>query len=404
MADEVTKAILEASPELERDIIEDEVFSLSELERSINEEGQNDPNELLKRRFLCKGHITMIAAQTGCGKSSLIMQMIFCFALGRDCFGLQPVRPLKTLLIQGENDRRDLYEEMQGIQRGLSYHALITWPELERAKDNITVRTCTKYSGEAFLEYLETILSEARNQFDLLVIDPLFSYAGCDLSKEQGKVSEFLRNGINTIIRAQRVGCIFVHHMNKPAKTELPNRNYNSTYDYAGSGEIANLMRAVIVLERLKDDESKIFYRLIAPKRGGRIEPDYCRYLAWATDGGIYWQEIEPPKQSEDTREAREEERKKQRADKFTELAKEAAQLLKPGEVIPKKEFRERFAGALKITGNRDKDVIMSFCIGQGFILEREKQPGEKFGRGVSKLVELPAEQKTNYPHDEESS
>lgn len=392
MADEVTKAILEANPELERDILEDEVFSLSELEKIIDGEGQNDPNELLKRRFLCKGHIAMIAAQTGCGKSSLIMQMIFCFALGRECFGLLPVRPLKTLLIQGENDRRDLYEEIQGIQKGLSYHALITWPELERAKDNITVRTCTKYSGEAFLEYLQAVLSEARNQYDLLVIDPLFSYAGCDLSKEQGKVSEFLRNGINTIIRAQSVGCIFVHHMNKPAKNELPNRNYNSTYDYAGSGEIANLMRAVIVLERLKGDESKIFYRLIAPKRGGRIEPDYCRYLAWATDGGIYWQEIEPPKQSEDTRENREEERENRKKERIAERARQAACLLKPGEAIPISDLRKSIAGKLISTSKDEIENIISYCIENGFIIARGLKPGEKFGRGVSKLVELPAE------------
>lgn len=385
MPDEVTKAIIEAMP----DVLGDEMFSLSDLEKMIDAEGKNDPNELLERRFLCKGHIAMIAAQTGCGKSSLVMQMIFCFALGRDCFGLKPVRPLKTLLIQGENDRRDLYEEITGIQKGLSYHVNVAWPELERAKEKIIVRTCTAYSGDDFLDYLQNVLSVSKD-VDLLVIDPLFSYAGCDLSKEQGKVSEFLRNGINTIIRAQKVGCIFVHHMNKPPKTELLNQNYNSTYDYAGSSEIANLMRAVIVLERLKDDESKIFYRLIAPKRGGRIEPDYCRYLAWATDGGIYWQEIEPPKQNENTQEAREEERERRKAERYTDLAKHAAQLLRPGEVIPKNDFRKKFAGVLKITSNTDKENILDICIGQGFIIERDRRPDEKFGRGVYKVVMLP--------------
>ena len=40
--------------------------------------------------------------QSGIGKSSLAMQMEVSWALGKEVFGIKPVKPLKSLLIQVE--------------------------------------------------------------------------------------------------------------------------------------------------------------------------------------------------------------------------------------------------------------------------------------------------------------
>ncbi|NBR88056.1 MAG: hypothetical protein EBT61_21635, partial [Verrucomicrobia bacterium] len=57
----------------------------------------------------------LIVGNTGIGKSSLVMQMMIRWALGEGCFGINPARPLKSLLVQGENDEQDLAEMRDGV-------------------------------------------------------------------------------------------------------------------------------------------------------------------------------------------------------------------------------------------------------------------------------------------------
>jgi len=80
----------------------------------------NDPAELLKHRFLCKGGGLLLVGPTGHGKSSLAMQLMIKFALGQPVFGIEPTRPLKSLLIQAENDDGDLAEMKCGVINGLN--------------------------------------------------------------------------------------------------------------------------------------------------------------------------------------------------------------------------------------------------------------------------------------------
>ena len=79
---------------------------LNELKRFT----ENDPDELLKNRYLCKGGGALWVAQTGIGKSSAELQAAILWAIGRPFFGIAPARPLKSLIIQAENDDGDLAE------------------------------------------------------------------------------------------------------------------------------------------------------------------------------------------------------------------------------------------------------------------------------------------------------
>lgn len=80
----------------------------------------NDPAELLRNRFLCRGGGLLLVGPTGVGKSSLSMQAKILWALGRPAFGIVPARPLKSLLIQAENDDGDLAEMRDGVIKGLT--------------------------------------------------------------------------------------------------------------------------------------------------------------------------------------------------------------------------------------------------------------------------------------------
>jgi len=383
-------AVAEVAPELEAELVEeknslgDEVFTLSELDKIIELEGAEDPNELIRNRFLCKENAVILAAQTGCGKSSFIMQLAFMFALGLPCFGMTPTRKLKTLIIQGENDKRDLHEEISGIVRGLAHHELIAIPLLEEAKKSVTIRTCTSFSGADFINHLDQVLANVPQQFDLLIIDPLFSFAGVDISKEQGAISQWLRNGLNTLLRRHGIGNLIVHHSNKTSKSGAPaNPGFNSTYDYAGSAELANWARGMLVLERLQANDGSVYFRLTAPKRGTRIAPNFCKYLAWAEDGGIYWKEIPPPTIPADAKEAKE----SQQTDRILALARQAADLLPCDTPMGKSAFADIVKGRMKITSNAKIGKIVAFAIGQGLITERDRKPEDDIKGNIYKVV-----------------
>jgi RecA-family ATPase len=58
---------------------------------------ENDPGELLKNRFLCRGGGLLLVGPTGVGKSSLSMQIMIGLSLGKNVLGIEPARPLKTM-------------------------------------------------------------------------------------------------------------------------------------------------------------------------------------------------------------------------------------------------------------------------------------------------------------------
>ena len=108
-----------------------EAKPLSALVRHID----SDPDELLKHRFLCRGASLLMVGPTGIGKSSLSMQAMILCAIGKPMFGIQPVKPLKSLLIQAENDDGDLAEMRDGVMNGMN----LTAEERDMAMQNIIV-------------------------------------------------------------------------------------------------------------------------------------------------------------------------------------------------------------------------------------------------------------------------
>jgi len=65
---------------------------------------------LLGNRYLCRGGGLLLVGPSGIGKSALSMQSMILWALGLPCFDIKPAKPLKSLLIQAENDDGDLAE------------------------------------------------------------------------------------------------------------------------------------------------------------------------------------------------------------------------------------------------------------------------------------------------------
>lgn len=218
--------------------------------------------ELLRHRFLCRQGSMLIVGNTGIGKSSLVMQMMIQWALGAGCFGIEPARPLRSLLVQGENDEQDMAEMRDGVAGSLQL------TDEQRATVNRSVVVCHEVDRVCD-EFADEVLDRLINQHnpDLVWIDPVFQYLDGD-SNQQDVVSRFLRKTLGSLLKRHQCALIIVHHTNKPAKTK-PIGNVNlRAYDAAGSAEFANWPRAMLSLQATN---SSMTYKLVAAKRGGKL-------------------------------------------------------------------------------------------------------------------------------------
>ena len=255
----------------------------------------DDPAVLLRGRFLCRGAGLLVVGPTGIGKSSLAMQAMILWALGRPAFGIAPTRPLKSLLIQAENDDGDLAEMRDGVMAGLN----LTDDEKARAmKLVIVVREDVRTGWRFFSETARPLLAE--HQPDLLWIDPALSYLGGE-ANSQKDVGGFLRNHLNPLLREFNCAVVVVHHTNKPpAGREKPDWSGGDfAYLGGGSAEWANWARAILAVRSLG---SHSVFELRAAKRGGRLgwtEVDgvtktFTKLIAHANEPGVIcWREAD---------------------------------------------------------------------------------------------------------------
>jgi hypothetical protein len=254
------------------------------------------PNaELLRHRFLSRTGSLLMVGNTGIGKSSLTMQMMIHWALGRGCFDILPAFPLKSLLIQGENDLEDLVEMRDGVVGAME----LTEAERAIVNDHILIRHEYERYGQDFAdEVLEPLLAE--HQPHLVWLDPVLQYLGGD-SNQQEVVGEFLRQSLGVLVKRHQCAVVLVHHTNKPSRNAQQNQQRQSAqlhaYDGAGSAEFSNWPRAVLSLLPTKQAGE---YRLVAGKRGQRLQwrmpdqttPCYEKLLRHSRQPGVIcWEE-----------------------------------------------------------------------------------------------------------------
>lgn len=224
----------------------------------------NDPTTLLGNRWLCQGGSAFINGQTGIGKSTLAMQMAVTWATGKSFFGIHPIKPLKSMFIQAENDKGDLAEQAQGVMKGMNII-----DDIDDYNDNLLLFDEDELAGDGFLQRLEYLTSIYRP--DLIFIDPLHAYIGGDLN-DAAVCSKFLRRGLNPIAHRHKCAIFVVHHTKKPS-ADIIKKFSMGDYSYfgAGSAELGNWPRAIVILRELEEaDKQGEGFQLIASKRGKR--------------------------------------------------------------------------------------------------------------------------------------
>jgi len=230
---------------------------------------KDDESSLIgyKKRFLGKGGSWVIIGPSGIGKSTLISGLALHAATGMDWHGIAFRRPLRVLVLQAENDVGDLNEMLMGALLSPWGRANFKNEEFLLIKNNLMFKQVTDKVGEDFCRSLEELIRETRA--DVVVIDPLLSYIGDDIS-QQKVASIFLRNWLQPIL--ERTGCIAIpiHHTGKPPKDKATTKGWvDSDFSYLGLGssELVNWARAVSVIVPT-DEEGTYQFRIT--KRGFR--------------------------------------------------------------------------------------------------------------------------------------
>lgn len=238
------------------------------LDQLIEYDVEGDPNTVIGNRWLCRGGSVVIVSQSGVGKSSLTGQLSLGWSAGRDdmTFGIKPIKPLRQLIIQAENDIGDVAEGIQGILKG----AKLSPAQLDLARGNLIFKRLTTLTGADFVEALGGLVN--LHKPDIVWIDPLLNYIGDDASKQE-VISRFFIEGLGEIQRRTGVIVALIHHTAKPMKAQDKAGMTASDLAYAGFGSsaITNTAREVLVLNRLEAPEGDPpTFSLTATKRRTR--------------------------------------------------------------------------------------------------------------------------------------
>ena len=213
----------------------------------------SDPNSVLGQRWLCRKAMAILQGQSGIGKSSLLMQMAVSWALNKDFYGIRSNRPLKSLIVQAENDTGDMSEMFQGVCEKLGYPLRNAdgTPNAENRKyfaQYIDIRREACKTSQAFVDMVHRLI--VRTKPDIVWADPLLTYIGDDVSK-QVVVSHFLRSMLNPIIEATGVIWIWAHHTPKPSTDSKSKAHWTEkdmAYSGFGSSELVNAPRETMTL------------------------------------------------------------------------------------------------------------------------------------------------------------
>lgn len=261
----------------------------------------NDPGNLLGNRWICRGMSCLIVGPSGVGKSSLNLQLSVCWAIGKSAFGIETEKPLKSLIIQAENDTGDLSEMFKGVCAGLGIEQMT--PEWDLVQKHLVFVRDNSHTGWDFCETVRRLIE--RHKPDLVWLDPILSFVGDDLSRQQ-VIGQFFRNWLNPILDATGVACFCIHHTGKPPSDKGARQHWQtSDFAYAGIGssDLTNWARAVIILQ----DRGHGLFEMKLAKRGKRanvkLADESVATSIWIRQSStsIFWEQAEAPEPEKQT-------------------------------------------------------------------------------------------------------
>jgi len=265
---------------------------------------EKDKNCIFHGRFLEKGGAMVLVSVSGSGKSIITMQFAYAWALGRELFGIRPLRPLKIGIFQTEDSNEIIAETRASMREGFKRIHEWTDDDITNAEKNITFHNPKGKMGDEFIAYLRE--TQRRKRYDLVFINPLSGVTSFDISNNT-EMNHFLCKQLDPIIKHDedmKCGLIIIHHTNKPPAANMRagfGTDQYAQYIGAGAAKLTNWMRSMLAIVPEKEEG---LFLLVAAKRGERLgwpknpaakSPNPTRFIRHSRpdEHVIFWQEVE---------------------------------------------------------------------------------------------------------------
>ena len=281
-----------------------EYFSLDDM---LKFDPKTDPDVLIGengKRWISKGYPFQIVGFSGTGKSSMAVHLAVHWAIGQAPWGLKPVRELRILMVQAENDLGDASEALIGAT------AKLTEKQKDTLRENLVFVRQAKKVGLAFVEYLGQMVE--KHKIDLVIVDPLLAYADFDIAS-QPETTAFLRGpgGVFEMLQRTKAALLYMHHTTKPKSADDLDAMTPQQLAYLGAGcaEWVNFARDSGYLFRTSTNTSdgRAIYRFGFSKRqsrsgireeGGAYSKSGHIHLCHAEGNIIRWEYAPPSMES----------------------------------------------------------------------------------------------------------
>ena len=250
--------------------IEEDEKDLSEIEESVDWEVLHRL-ELAKKNGLPKHQwiipnvvpagIGIVQAATNVGKTFISLSLAIHAAIGREFSG-KPFKPLKTLVILGEDGDTSLLYRLAAITESFQFQ----YPAISECK-NFVPAIKPKWelleldgrkwkitdAANKLLEFIE------RHKFEFIVIDNLFSLGGADPNDAPAMrvLFKYLISLEEALKEANGHGCVgvlLVHHFKKGQTSKFAEKGIEQG---SGSSVIGNAPRFAFNLERVDTKKAK---------------------------------------------------------------------------------------------------------------------------------------------------
>lgn len=194
--------------------------------------------------WLRQGESAMIWAETGIGKTMLTMTLALMVAGGGSALGWSSDKPRKVLIVDGEMAREDLQaraemlmDTIEGIDRDAAAENLAIMARTWQAADT----EFPDLHGEPWGQEL-IVETAKRRGAELIVLDNFSTLASVEDENDAASMGPTLIFLMR--LKAERIGCILVHHSGKTGAT------------YRGSSRLATTFEVIIGLKRLDESGS----------------------------------------------------------------------------------------------------------------------------------------------------
>lgn len=226
--------------------------SFAALPEPVPEE--QNPRALFKRGYLRKGHALCLVSCAGVGKSVITLQFALSWSIGKPCFGIEPVRPLRIAVFTFEDDTEDNADFRRDYREGFTREGW-TEEEIDRALASVDFIDIGGKTDEAFAEALADIQRE--NPRDLYIVNPLGDVMDEFDASDNAQAKHFFKRCLDPVIKGTadaRTECalVLVGHTGKAPKSAKDRENFMrgtfAQYDAAGASALINWARAILMI------------------------------------------------------------------------------------------------------------------------------------------------------------